>query len=563
MNSKKSEDNQIQIEPIGKPTRAPFIADLPSEKTLHIYTRVSTEGQRVEGTSLETQYEEGVKRAEQYGLLYRHWDEGGVSSNHEEISERPKLNALFHAIKNGEIKHLFVYDQSRLSRNDLVASVFRYECRRNGVTIYTKDGKYNLSNPSDNLLTQLMNAVAEFDNSVRSDKVRRGRIKKSKLGFWQGAVAPYGYKIVDQRLVLNPEEAKWVKEVFESRANGEKVTAIAQYLNAHHVKPRFRNKWSHSSIRVMMQNTHCMGYYTVLDRINGGEFRINCEPIVSEELWRKANSVINKEWVRRLEKTKNRTSILFRLLTFCGHCGLRFSIYDSNTTSTTLYYCPHKQREYAKLGRGLFDKKRRMGCGMDKGIRVDIFEREVIKAMTEAFGSSDLYKTRFEQTVMSGHTIIVSPQHLRHVKTQLAELVGLRNSVSELVERSEFSTPHDLREREGLPIVAHKHRVRIKDLTEEIENIKLRLDERDRYLQFCKWLANSQRTLSKFSDMTHDEKRNFIYEVIDGVEVRFNREEDSHYLKVIFRSPLIGAKKIKVSYVRTLRRVDKKVIQGS
>jgi hypothetical protein len=228
-----------------------------------------------------------------------------------------------------------------------------------------------------------------------------------------------------------------------------------------------------------------------------------------------------------------------------------------------LYYCPHKQREYAKLGRGLFDKKRRMGCGMDKGIRVDIFEREVTKAMTEAFGSSDLYKTRFEQTVMSGHTIIVSPHHLRHVKTQLAELVGLRNSVSELVERSEFATPHDLREREGLPIVAHKHRVRIKDLTEEIENIKLRLDERDRYLQFCKWLSNSQRTLSKFSDMTHDEKRNFIYEVIDGVEVRFNREDDSHYLKVIFRSPLIGAKKIKVSYVRTLRRVDKKVIQVS
>jgi DNA invertase Pin-like site-specific DNA recombinase len=563
MPRKKNEDNPIQTATIEKTTRAPFIADLPPEKTLHIYTRVSTEGQRVEGTSLETQYEEGVKRAEQYGLLYRHWDEGGVSSNHEEISERPKLNALFHSIKSGEIKHLFVYDQSRLSRNDLVASVFRYECRRNGVTIYTKDGKYNLSNPSDNLLTQLMNAVAEFDNSVRSDKVRRGRIKKSKLGFWQGAVPPFGYKLIDQRLVLNPDEAKWVKEVFEYRANGMKVTEIARYLNAHHVKPRFRNNWSHSSIRVMMQNTHCMGYYTVLDRVNGGEFRINCEAIVSEELWRKANSIINKEWVRRLEKTKNRTSILFRSITFCGHCGLRFSIYDSSTTSTTLYYCPHKQREYAKLGRGLFDKKHRMGCGMDKGIRVDIFEREVIKAMTDAFGLSDVYKKRFEQTVMSGHTIIMSPYHLRHVKTQLAELVGARNSISELVERSEIVTPHELREREGLPIVAHKHRVRIKDLTEEIEKINLRLDERDRYIQFCKWLANSQKTLSKFAELSHDDKRNFVYEVIDGIEVRFNREEDSHSLKVIFRSPLIGAKNIKVSYVRTLRRVDKKVIQVS
>ena len=112
-----------------KKSKVPFIADLPTSKTLHIYTRVSTEGQKADGTSLETQYEEGVKRAEQYEFAYRHWDEGGHSSNHEEISERPILNALFQAIKSGDVKHLFVYDQSRLSRNDLLASVFRYECR--------------------------------------------------------------------------------------------------------------------------------------------------------------------------------------------------------------------------------------------------------------------------------------------------------------------------------------------------------------------------------------------------------------------------------------------------
>jgi DNA invertase Pin-like site-specific DNA recombinase len=555
MTNKTKVRKPIQIESTSTPTRAPFIDDLPSEKTLHIYTRVSTEGQKVEGTSLETQYEEGVKRAEQHGLYYRHWDEGGHSSNHEEIAARPKLNALFHAIKSGDVKHLFVYDQSRLSRNDLVASVFRYECRKNGVTIYTKDGQYDLSNPSDNLLTQMMNAVAEFDNSVRSDKVRRGRLKKAKLGYWFGSTTPWGYKIVDQRLAINPDEATWLKRVFEDRAAGVRIIDIAKMLTANSVSPRMRRKWSHASIRAMIRNTHSMGYYTVVDRIHGGEFRINCEPIVSPELWKQANDAIDQEWVRRHARPKNRTAILFRALTYCGHCGLRFTIYDSQATTTTLYYCPHKQREYARIGKALYNKKRFTGCGMDRGIRVSVFEQSVIALMRSTLSDEEVFKARFEQTVMSGHTLIKSPTHLRYVKAQLTELIGLRNSVTELAEKSERQTPMELREREGLPYIAHNHRTRIKELTEQIDELNLRLAERDRYLSFCKWLSETEQALANFDAMTHEDRRKFVYEVVDGIEVRFNRKHKSHQIRVVFRNPLVGVKKLEIPHVRK-RGVD-------
>lgn len=85
------------------------------DRTLHVYTRVSTVAQRDEGTSLQTQLELGKKRAKHLGFAYKHWDEGGRISHHENIAERPTLNALFQSIKAGEVKHLFVYDQSRLS----------------------------------------------------------------------------------------------------------------------------------------------------------------------------------------------------------------------------------------------------------------------------------------------------------------------------------------------------------------------------------------------------------------------------------------------------------------
>jgi DNA invertase Pin-like site-specific DNA recombinase len=130
-----------------------------ADETLHIYTRVSTAAQRDEGTSLQTQLEQGKQRAKQLGLKVKHWDEGGRSSHHEEIADRPTLATLFQAITKGEVKHLFVYDQSRLSRNDNVASIFRYECNKQGVTLYTKDGQFDLANPQDKFLKQILDWI--------------------------------------------------------------------------------------------------------------------------------------------------------------------------------------------------------------------------------------------------------------------------------------------------------------------------------------------------------------------------------------------------------------------
>lgn len=110
-------------------------------EVLHIYTRVSTLVQADEGMSLDIQREIGIQRAKQLGLEPKVWDEGGKSSNHEEIDKRPILSQLLAEIQKGAVKHLYVYDQSRLSRNDYVSSIFRYECNKHGVTLYNKEGQ--------------------------------------------------------------------------------------------------------------------------------------------------------------------------------------------------------------------------------------------------------------------------------------------------------------------------------------------------------------------------------------------------------------------------------------
>lgn len=535
-----------------------LIGECPPEKTLHIYTRVSTQIQKDEGTSLESQYEEGVRRAKQLGFQWRHWDEGGLTSNHENLADRPKLNSLYNAIKSAQIRHIFVYDQSRLSRNDLVASVFRYECRRQGVTIHTKDGQYDLSNPSDNLLTQMMNAIAEFDNSTRSDKVRRGRLKRASLGYWMGGAPPYGYKVVDRRLTIEPTEAKWVRRIFENRAAGVSVVDIKRELDANYISPRFRAKWSGASIRQIIRNTHSIGFYTVIDRVNGGEYRINCDQLIAKELWQKANDVIDQEWVRRRGKPRNKTAVLFRELIVCGHCGRNFVIYDTQTTKTSVYYCPMKQREWQRLGFSEHKGKRFTGCGMDRSIRVERFEAAVLELSRQVLSETQRYRDRFELSVKSGHTLINSFGLMLRLKRKLRELIGIRNSVSLIAEHAEKSADRDNREPDKYPSVAYSHRVRIKELDEEIEAIKLRFKEREQFAKVSRWLTSMSKSFDSFETLSFDEKRRVVYEFIDGIEVRYGRDTKSHRLKVCFRSPLIGFRKVEIPYqsTRVVRNSD-------
>ena len=91
---------------------------MSKKETLHIYTRVSTSNQ-LDGTSLDIQKEKGIKISKQLGMEYKIWNEGH-GSGFEEYSEfRPVFSRLLENIKDGKVKHFYVMDLSRLTRNEM------------------------------------------------------------------------------------------------------------------------------------------------------------------------------------------------------------------------------------------------------------------------------------------------------------------------------------------------------------------------------------------------------------------------------------------------------------
>ena len=102
-----------------------YVVFLIMTNTLHIYTRVSTRIQDTDGTSLDTQKKIGITKSEEMGFGHKIWNEGGASSHHEDLENRPVLMKLLSEVESGSVKHLFVFNNDRLSRNEITQQTIR------------------------------------------------------------------------------------------------------------------------------------------------------------------------------------------------------------------------------------------------------------------------------------------------------------------------------------------------------------------------------------------------------------------------------------------------------
>ena len=119
---------------------------MKNKEILHCYRRVSTSNQ-IDGTSLEIQKDNGLELSKTLGLDYKDWNEGHGSGFEEFREFRPVFSRLLEHIRIGKVKHLFVKDLSRLTRNEMDSFKINSLLLHNSVSLYTQDGKYDLCFP--------------------------------------------------------------------------------------------------------------------------------------------------------------------------------------------------------------------------------------------------------------------------------------------------------------------------------------------------------------------------------------------------------------------------------
>lgn len=514
------------------------------DTTLHIYTRVSTLVQADKGTSLQSQLELGQKKAEELGFSYQHWDEGGKSSHHEEIADRPVLANLYQAISKGLVKHLWVYDQSRLSRNDQVASIFRYECNKRGVTLYTKGGQFDLSSPQDQLLKQLLDAIAQFDNTTRADRTRMGKLQRVRSGFWHGGPPPFGYRLLDRKLDVEPTEAKWVAQMFKLSAGGASPAQIKQELDANGVTARRGGLWTIGSIAAMLKNQHYTGQYLFQDKKSGESIPVICPGIVDQSTW-EAVQVLHRLGESR-QQQRNATIkhfYLIRDLLFCGHCGRPISGRQVRGNGEALYYCPNKERAWVQNGgKSEAPWKRGTGCGFSRSMNLDRTEELVWKCVRDMHAQSSHLKEEVKRRVLEqqGLQFITDKNARKQAEAKYRRLQKDSSALSKTI--GDVTANHLLNQLDAVSYQAtlkrlNDERDRLQGLMAEL---KLQLHAETARKKWIDWVDQFGSEVQNTATFTDEQSKAYVAGIVERIDAKWLEEKNAHELTIHFRLPIVG-----------------------
>lgn len=214
------------------------------------YIRVSTDEQ-VEGFGLNAQRAsvESYAKALGYELEDVIADEGYSGST----MDRPGIQRVLETMRGCDYAGVIVYKLDRISRSlkDILVvhdDIF-VPC---GSGIISVKEQFDTTTAAGKLFFQMLGGFAEFERSVINERMMSGKEQKAKQGKFAGGSAPFGYDLVNGELVINEEQAEWVRTVFQMRAEGVTMQAIADTLNNEGVQTKRGAEWSRKQVMDML-----------------------------------------------------------------------------------------------------------------------------------------------------------------------------------------------------------------------------------------------------------------------------------------------------------------------
>ena len=190
------------------------ITDKPNE-TLYIYCRVSTTKQDEDGISLDVQEDKGLQVSKKLGLSPIVIKEQG-SGLKPYIEERPLFTNLMDNVVDGKIKHFWIDEDTRLTRNKDDQGFIHSDFVKNDVVLYVgKNG--GIKDLKDWMVDLIDSITVRINERQIRQQVRKSISSKRRL-FTQGCYMkgdpPFGYKLVDKKLEIHEENSEWVKKMY-------------------------------------------------------------------------------------------------------------------------------------------------------------------------------------------------------------------------------------------------------------------------------------------------------------------------------------------------------------
>ncbi|HBF3352049.1 TPA: recombinase family protein [Clostridioides difficile] len=458
------------------------------------YCRVSTDSEdQLNSYKSQVQYyTDMIKKNKEWVLADIYADEAITGT---QVTKREDFQRMINDCMNGEIDMVFTKSISRFARNTLDTLKYVRMLKERNIAVYFEDEKINTLTMDGELLLVVLSSVAQQEVENISANVKKGlkmKMKRGELVGFQGCIG-YDYHPEDKTITVNQEEAEIVRYIFNRYVDGAGGSVIGQELESLGYKTKYGSStWAPSTVIGIIKNEKykgdiLLGKTFTVDPIskrrleNMGEedkfyMKDHHEPIISEEVFEKAQEILNR-------RNKNRTTVgsgkrekysrkyAFSCMLECGFCGgtlTRRNWHSGSQYSKVIWQCvtaTKKGKKFCKHSKGIpetaieeaFVESYRLLCDDNK----DVLE-EFLQRMDDTLSSSVVSKQ-----------LAKAEKEIDALEKKKSKLVDMR--LEEIIDKETYESKYaDLVSKQEQLV---EERQKLQETSDNEKDIKKRLKE--------------------------------------------------------------------------------------
>lgn len=328
-------------------------------QTAVIYCRYSSDSQTEQSIDGQLRVCTEYAKSRDILILNTYIDRAMTGTN----DHRPEFQRMIKDSAKRAFNFVIVYKFDRFSRNKYETAMHKKTLKDNGVKVVSAT-EFVPDTPEGIIFESMLEGYAEYYSAELSQKIRRGNNESRRKGNLTGGKVPFGYKNVDKKAVIVPEEAEIVRHIYEQYSIGVYVKDIIANLTAKSIlyygKPFGRN-----TVYKILKNERYSGIY----HYNGEVFNNIYPQIVPQDTFDKVRNKVN---CNKYGKRSIDITYLLKDKIKCGYCGK--SIVGENGTSQ------QGERKYYYKCRG---RKAKLNDCHKQSIRKDVLENIVLESVIE------------------------------------------------------------------------------------------------------------------------------------------------------------------------------------
>jgi site-specific DNA recombinase len=408
-----------------------------------VYARYSSDNQREESIEAQIRACKYFVQKENLSIVKVYCDraKSGMS-----IKGRTEFLQMIDDSDKKMFDVVLVHKLNRFGRDSLETLKFKKQLERNSVTLISVTEKLDNS-PEGKLLLMVMAGINEFFSANLSNEVMKGMKESAYQGLHVGGTPPLGYDVDKdtRKYVINEEEAKIIKAIFEKYADGEGYNQILSYINGMGYRTKKGIPFGKNSLYSILKNEKYSGVYVFnkkLEKSPAGTRNPKIKPkdewividggvpaIVDKETFDKVQLKLNSNLKNGGGKFKAKEVYLLSSLVFCGECN---SGMYGNTR-----YCGRGKSKYSSYR--CSDRVQHKGC-QNKEIRKEYLDNYVLDQLHERLFSDNSIK-KLSAMLNDYNTKMISENNdeLKIFQKQLDEANQKISSIVKLVSESGIS----------------------------------------------------------------------------------------------------------------------------